>query len=94
MANEPNEPWYNPNAELVDNAIEYSILNISEPSEGLVINQGSIILNPDFNEFDTHVYMCYEYSDCQLLEPESSNNNDLYGCLVSREMEELEEEES
>lgn len=88
MADIPELP-YNENAEAIENAIEYSNLEISEPSEGFLVNQGESVLNPAFDEFDTHVYMCYEYTNCQLLEPIGDTTNDLYGILICKTAEEV-----
>lgn len=88
MADIPELP-YNEDAGMIDNAIEYSNLEISEPSEAFIANLGEITLNPAFDEFDTHVYMCYEYTNCQLLEPITDTTGDLYGILICRTAEEV-----
>lgn len=87
------EPWYNKDAEPIDKAIEYSNLSKKEPVDGILINQGTVTLNPDFNNFDTHIFMCYEYSDCQLLEPEN-DTDDIYGVLICRSLTDIEEDNS
>lgn len=84
MADNENLP-YIPNAEEVQEAIEYSKLEPIHPIDGIIINKGTMTLNIDFDNFDTHVDMCYEFSDCQLLEPEGTD--DLWGILICHDIE-------
>lgn len=43
--------------------------------DGFLVNKGQIVLEPDFDNFDTHVNMCYEYSKDLLFDPLIDNNN-------------------
>lgn len=43
--------------------------------DGFLVNKGRIVLEPDFDNFDTHVNMCYEYSKDLLFDPLIDNNN-------------------
>lgn len=86
MADTPNLP-YMPNAEEVQQAIEYSTLDLIHPIDGIVANKGTIALNLEFEDYDTHVDMCYEFSDCQLLEP-ISDSDEMSGILICYELEE------
>lgn len=85
MANDPTLP-YIPDAVEVQQAIEYSNLDMIQPMDGIVVNQGTIMMEIPFENYDTHVEMCYEYSDCQLLEPQDSS--DLFGILICENLEE------
>ena len=85
MADNPTLP-YIPNTTEVQQAIEYSNVEVIQPTDGIIINQGTIMMEIPFNSYDTHVEMCYEYSDCQLLEPQ--NGEDLYGILICETLEE------
>lgn len=85
MADNPTLP-YVPNAAEVQQAIEYSTVDIFQPTDGIVVNQGTMMMEIPFDNYDTHVEMCYEYSDCQLLEPQ--NSTDLYGILICENLEE------
>ena len=85
MADNPTLP-YIPDATEVQQAIEYSTVDIFQPTDGIVVNQGTMMMEIPFDSYDTHVEMCYEYSDCQLLEPQ--NGEDLYGILICETLEE------
>ena len=85
MADNPTLP-YMPDVTDIQQAIEYSNVEIIRNVDGMVINQGTITMELPFDSYDTHVEMCYEYSDCQLLEPQ--NGDDLYGILICENLEE------
>ena len=58
---------------------------IFDQVEGFLINQGETNISQDFFYYDTHVQMCYELTDCQLLEPENTTNDNLGGILICQE---------
>ena len=56
--------------------------NVSERIDGFVVNKGETNIAQDFFNYDTHIEMCYEYSNCQLLEPDEITDGNLGGVLL------------
>lgn len=48
--------------------IEYSEVPIKEFIDGFLVNRGKLELGTNFNNFDTHIYLCFEYSNTPILE--------------------------
>lgn len=53
--------------------------------DGFLINKGQIVLEPEFDNFETHVNMCYEYSKDLLFGPSDSNDDNFGSILICTE---------
>lgn len=61
-------------------------LNNIESLDGIIVNNGEIKLNLNFDNFDTHADMCYEFTNCSVLEPDDNIEIEgLDGVLICRE---------
>ena len=66
----PEENTYIP----IENGNNNTLETVSK-LDGFLINKGKIVLEPDFDNYYTHVNMCYEYSKNLLFDPLIDENN-------------------
>ena len=67
-----------------DNLKEYSKNTVLTNINSFIVNKGNRVRNVEFDNYDTHVVMCYEYSEIQILET-SDNDNSSTDILISNE---------